>query len=52
MGQNDDDPEKAIIPTVIFINSNHHSFGDNRTSGFMLCLGWWDFSIKLTIFFN
>ena len=50
-GKNKADPEKAILPTIMFINSNHLSFEDVRRPGFMLCIGWWDYSIKFGLFF-
>lgn len=53
--RNSTDPEKALFPTIIFINVSHPSFDDitdERIKGFMLCFGWWDFSIKFGCFFR
>ena len=43
------DPEKSILPTIIYINTNHNSF-ENRRKGFILVFGLWDYSIKLAFF--
>lgn len=45
------DPEKAILPTIIFINTNHKSFKEVRHKGFMIVFGWWDYSIKIGLLF-
>ena len=50
-GKNAADPEKVVFPTILFINSNHPAFEDVRRPGFMICLGWWDYSIKFGVFF-
>lgn len=47
-----DEPEKAVLPAIIFISSNHHSFGDLRMPGFCLCAGWWDYSVTLHVIFK
>ena len=49
-GRNKSDPEKCVLPTILFINSNHYSFNEYRRSGFMICFGWWDFSVKFGLF--
>ena len=41
--------EKAVLPTVIFVNSNHPTFGELRTPGFCIGLGWWDWSVKFFV---
>ena len=41
------DPEKSVLPTILFINTNHPYFKGGSRKGFMLAFGWWDFSIKL-----
>ena len=46
-----EDPEKTILPALLFVNSNHPAFEDIRRPGFMLCLGWWDYSLKFCVFF-
>ena len=46
-----DDPEKLVLPGIVFISTNHPYFETDRTPGFMICLGWWDFSIKFGILF-
>lgn len=40
------DPEKAVIPTILYLNTNHKFFGDLRKKGFVFVIGWWHFSIK------
>ena len=45
-------PSKAVLPTVVFISTNHSSFGELRRNGFMLIVGWWDFAAKITIIFK
>ena len=51
VGRDKAEPEKTVLPTILFINTNHESFTDARHRGFMLCVGWWDYSIKLGLFF-
>jgi len=41
-----EDPEKCVLPTIVFINTNHPAFEKGRKKGFMLVFGWWDFSVK------
>jgi len=48
-GRNQKDPEKCVLPTILFISTNHPSFDEVRRPGFMICLGWWDYSIKLGV---
>lgn len=43
-------PAKKVLPTILFVNTNHEAFADVRHRGFILCFGWWDFEIKLGIF--
>jgi hypothetical protein len=51
VGRDKADPEKSVLPAILFINANHKSFTDVRRRGFVLCVGWWDYSIKLGLFF-
>ena len=50
VGRNKADPEKTVLPTILFINTNHEAFTDVRHRGFMLCFGWWDFAVKFGVF--
>lgn len=50
-GRSKQDAEKTVLPTVIFINTNHQSFEDLRHRGFVIAIGWWDFSIKVGLIF-
>ena len=50
IGRNNNDPEKKILPTILFINTNHPVFTDARGEGFIIMLSWWDFSIKIGVF--
>jgi len=45
------EPEKAVLPTMLWINTNHSSFEDDKHRGFMIIIGWWDWSIKIGLFF-
>ena len=40
------DPEKSVLPMILFINTNHPFFTNGRRKGFMLAFGWWDWSVK------
>lgn len=51
VGRDKADPEKSVLPAILFINTNHEAFTDVRHRGFMICVGWWDFSIKVGVFF-
>jgi len=48
-GRDRADAEKVIIPTIIYINTNHESFKPMRRVGFVICFGWWDWSIKIGV---
>ena len=50
VGRNKADPEKTVLPTILFINTNNEAFTDVRHRGFMLCFGWWDFAVKFGVF--
>jgi len=50
VGRDKADPEKTVLPTILFINTNHEAFTDVRHRGFMLCFGWWDFAVKFGVF--
>lgn len=45
--RNKEDVEKMVLPGIVYINTNHESFTDVRRKGFMICIGWWDWSIKV-----
>ena len=49
MGRSKLDCEKMVLPSVVYVNTNHPAFKDTRRSGFMICIGWWDWSIKIGI---
>lgn len=51
-GRNKADPEKTILPSIVFINANHPAFEDVRMPGFMIAIGIWDFSVKICILFK
>ncbi len=50
-GRNKQDPEKCLLPTIIFINTMHPAFYDVQHRGFVIAIGWWDYSIKIGLFF-
>lgn len=41
------DAEKMVLPSIIYINTNDKSFKEARRKGFLICIGWWDWSIKI-----
>lgn len=41
-----EDPGKSVLPLILFINTNHDSFGDLRRLGFVVFVGWWDFYVE------
>jgi len=51
IGRTPEDPEKCILPTIMFINTNHSAFKEVKTQGFMVVFGWWDYSIKIGMLF-
>lgn len=51
IGRAKSDVEKCVLPTILFINTNHNAFTNLRRKGFLLCFGWWDFSVKFGLFF-
>jgi len=46
IGRKKNDPEKCVLPTITFVNTNHSSLEALRQPGFVLAIGWWDWSIK------
>lgn len=50
-GRDKEQAEKAVLPTIVFINTNHPSFNeennDLRRKGFTLSFGWWDWSFTV-----
>lgn len=51
MGRNKKDVEKSVLPAILFINTNNKEFGESKHKGFVICFGWWDFSVKFGILF-
>lgn len=45
-GRSINDPEKAVLPTILVINTNHPAHG---IPGFCIMLIWWDWEIRLTV---
>lgn len=45
IGREKDDPEKLLLPGIVFINTNHYSFED-KSKGFMIFIRWWNYSIS------
>lgn len=45
----DADPEKAVLPTIIFINLKHPELKQEEplANGFALCLGWWNMAARI-----
>jgi hypothetical protein len=46
-----EDVEKAVLPAIIFINTNHETFEDNRRVGFYIAIGWWHYAAAIGILF-
>ena len=41
------DPEKAVLPTIIFMNFKNKSFPKIKgITGFAIAVGWWHWSVK------
>lgn len=45
------DPEKAVLPTIIFINLSHPFF-TSKVKGFAVGVGWWHYAIMFGILTN
>ena len=50
-GRNPEDPEKGVLPCIVFVNPKHPEFGEFKRSGFVIVIGWWDWSIKFGLIF-
>lgn len=48
-----EDPEKLLLPGIIFINLSdpHLENSGDDIKGCMLCFGWWHWSLNLSIAF-
>ncbi len=44
-GRGKEDPEKAVLPTIVFISSDHTEYDDVRENhkAIYLFLCWWDY---------
>ena len=51
IGRDKQDVEKCVIPAILFINTNNKEFGENAHRGFVICFGWWDYSLKIGLFY-
>ena len=53
-GRDSQDPEKCVLPTIIFINTTHPEYKRkyNGMSGFMLAFGWWDWNFKIAFYWR
>ena len=40
-----EDCEKLVTPSIVYINTNHESFKEDRRNGFMIFIGWWHWCI-------
>lgn len=45
-GRHNSDPERRILPTIVYVNTNHKAFDDLRTPGFVIAFYWWNFYVK------
>lgn len=46
------DPEKAVLPCLIFVSARHPEFAKYRCGGFSLSLGWWHWGVRLSLFYS
>lgn len=46
-GRDKADPEKAVLPAIVFINTGHSAFEGLNVRGFVLIFGWWDYSFSI-----
>lgn len=47
----ENDPEKTILPAIIYVNTNNKYYGNDRKKGVILAIRWWDFYIGFGLFF-
>jgi len=48
-GSAPDDPERAVLPCIVFISADHPKFADYGVAGFGLRAGWWRWYIGLNV---
>lgn len=47
-----EDPEKAILPTVIYLNIKHPFFKEDELSGFCFFVGWWHWGYRIGFYWR
>ena len=48
-GRYTEDPEKALLPTIMYIDGSSDHYAMYGRSGFALAFGWWDWSISFCL---
>jgi hypothetical protein len=43
------DPEKPVLPTILFLNMQHPDFKEHGAKGFGIYLGWWNACVSISI---
>lgn len=41
-----DDPEKLVLPGLVYCSPSHPKFNEPRAGGFTLSLGWWHWCLR------
>lgn len=49
VGSDKQDPEKAVLPAIVFLNAKHPEFPYPGYIGFIIGIGWWHWSVKFGI---
>ena len=49
VGRAQGDPEKTILPCVIFCPGWHPAYSRLPNTGFAVAVGWWDFKIQASV---
>lgn len=42
-----DDPEKAVLPAILYVSTSHPEFNNPYCRGFCLVFWWWDFGVSI-----
>ena len=48
-GRDTSDPEKAVLPTILFLSNQHPDFSRYGFRGGCIALGWWDWFVRFTV---
>lgn len=50
IGRDKHEPEKAVLPAIIFVSSHSYPEFNGYVKGCMIAVGWWDWSIKIALY--